>query len=119
MRRKIIIIIIIAIVFVVSIISIKFFQFDANSQNIRLTNVQINSSNITFEIVQLDSGIFLKGYEYNVNNDTLVIRFYGTMFKKFAMSGSVQTIDIQNATHINKIELWMPNKADITVWDKN
>ncbi|OXS25259.1 MAG: hypothetical protein BI182_05880 [Acetobacterium sp. MES1] len=117
--RRIIIIIIVAIVFVVSIIGIRFIQFDANSQNIRLTNVQINSSSITFEIVRLDSGFCLKGYKYDVNNDTLTIRFYGTMFKDFAMSGSVQTIDIQNATHINKIELWMPNEANITVWEKN
>ena len=114
MKKFLMTILILILIILTIIVLFKYFSFGINAETVVLTNVNAESSRLSFKLINLNSSFFIKGYDYTVDGDTLKIKFHGTIFR--VMSLSSYTITIDNAENIKEIRLWAPNNLYVTAW---
>ena len=83
--KKIAPIVLTVLVLAATIIFMRLYKFRINNEAVKLMDVKLTPTSVSFEVIQTHSGYYIKDYNYVVNDNILYIEFYGTMFSKFQL----------------------------------
>lgn len=90
--------------------------FPVNTESVLLLNIQSNETEISFDVLQRDSGYFLANYKTNIEGDSLFLQFWGTPIALFSAKIPAEQLVIPTGCHIKKIYI-ASNNNYFCVWE--